>query len=274
MVPSFFRHIVITAPEAADHPDLIRRMRGDEIDGIVIGEVYDDQECARIVSRLEAGANGLVRSDFPARMRAYFLGINLNLAPPDLNAYFEHAPAFRAGLKQLFSGSVDLETRITGLLSCLDSGRPYHAAPGPRPQLDHMFTTLRAHMPGGFIPPHFDNEQAYRDSYRLIMPRISADLFSFVLAFSRPEVGGELEVFNMKHGGRKFRMVDGPDDAAHLDLTGVESVRFKLKPGEMILFNSGRYLHRVTPVSGAATRWTACSFMAESRTGDQVYCWG
>jgi hypothetical protein len=41
----------------------------------------------------------------------------------------------------------------------------------------------------------------------------------------------------------------------------------------MITFNSGRYLHRVTPVIGATTHWTACSFMADSRPGD-VLCWG
>ena len=29
-----------------------------------------------------------------------------------------------------------------------------------------------------------------------------------------------------------------------------------------------------TPVIGATTRWTACSFMAESRSDDAVLCWG
>jgi hypothetical protein len=42
----------------------------------------------------------------------------------------------------------------------------------------------------------------------------------------------------------------------------------------LIRFNSGRYLHQVTPVQGAAARWTACSFRAESLNGDSVYCWG
>jgi hypothetical protein len=42
----------------------------------------------------------------------------------------------------------------------------------------------------------------------------------------------------------------------------------------MIIVNSGRFLHRVTPVIGTTVRWTACSFMAESKAGDCVYCWG
>lgn len=271
---SFFRYLTLDVTEAARWPDAIRRMRRGGAEGVLIRRVYDERECAQLVARLEAGDTGLVRSGFPALMRAYFLGINLNLAPPDLAGYFQEAPGFRTGLIRLFAGLSDLQSRISGVLSALDLGRPYHPAPGPRPDVDHMFTTIRAHLRGGFIPPHFDNEQAFRDSYRLITPQIGADLFSFVLAFARPEAGGELEIFNLQHGGRPFRMADGADDASHLDLTGIESVRFSLQAGEMIVFNSGRYLHRVNPVAGDRTRWTACSFMAESRAGDRVYCWG
>ena len=271
---SFFRNLVIAAAEAGQHPDAIRRMRRDEFEGIVLRGVYDAAECDELCRRLEAGLHGLLRTDFPSAMRAFFFGMNLNLTPPDLVAYFREAPRFRQQLRQLFAGIADLETRLAGLMSALDGGRPYLAAPGPAPGLDHMFTTLRAHLSGGFIPPHFDNEQAYRQSYRLIMSQIGGDLFSFVLAFSSPEAGGELEVFNLQHEGRRFRMADGEEDASHLQLEGVESIRFRLQPGEMIMFNSGRYLHRVNPVVGRSTRWTACSFMSESLDGERVYCWG
>jgi hypothetical protein len=273
-MPSFFRTVDLDAAEAAAMPDAIRRMRHEEFDGLLVRGVYSEAACGRLCARLQAGHHALLRSDFPPLMRAHFFGINLNLAPPDLAGYFAAAPGFRAGLRDLFGAEGDLETRVGGLLSALDDGRPYDAAPGPAPAQPHMFTTLRAHLTGGFIPPHFDNEQAFRDSYRFVMPHIGTDLFSFVLAFSRPQAGGELEIFDLRHGGRAFRMADGPDDASHLDLASVASVRFALQPGEMILFNSGRLLHRVTPVIGERTRWTACSFMAESRAGDRVYCWG
>lgn len=271
---SFFHTIVIDASDTSRFPDAVRRLRGQQFHGILVQAVYSAGACETLVRRLEAGAAGLPRSEFPPLMHGYFLGMNLNLTPPDLVEYFRVAPAFRTQLQALFDGSIDLERRISGLLSSLDAERPYRAAPGPQPSLDHMFTTIRAHETGGFIPPHFDNEQRFRQSYRLITPQIGADLFSFVLAFSCPEAGGELEIFDLQHGGRAFRMADGKDDASHLDLDGVESVRFRLKPGDMLIFNSGRYLHRVTPVTGSVTRWTACSFMAENRSGDQVYCWG
>ena len=269
----FFRTQFVDAADAAGHGDAIRQMRREAFDALVVRGVYDAAACTEICARLEAGRHGLIRTEFPAPFHAYFLGVNLNLAPADLSGYFEAAEEFRTRLEQVFAGFPDLESRVTSLLGQLDGGRRYRAAPGPRGAGPHMFTTLRAHLPGGFIPAHFDNEQAARPSYRLVMRDVASDLYSFVLAFSQAEGGGALEVYNLSHGGRSFRMADGMEEAGRLDLTGVESVQVRLAPGEMILFNSGRYLHRVTPVEGAATRWTACSFMAESRGGD-AHCWG
>lgn len=271
---SFFRTLVIEAAQAGQHGQALRAMRAGDLEGILVRGVYGAADCARICARLEGGEHDLVRAHFPPEMGGYFLGMNLNLMHPALQDYFTEAAVFREDLAELFSRTADLQARLTTLLTALDSGRPYRPAPGPASGLEHMFTTLRAHTPGGFIPPHFDNEQAFRQSYRFVKPNIGSDLFSFVLAFSQAEQGGALEVFDTLHDGKPWRMADGPDDASGLALDQVERVSFRLAPGELILFNSGRYLHRVTPVGGAATRWTACSFMAESLGGETVYCWG
>jgi hypothetical protein len=273
-MPSFFRTLELRTRDVARFPDAVRRMRREEFEGIILTDVYDARDCTRICERLEAGRHGLMRSDFPPLMSAYFLGMNLNLTEPDLASYFRAAPLFRAALAQVFADSIDFEARLSELLSAIDAGRPYRAAPGPSAGLDYMFTTLRAHLPGGFIPPHFDNEQRLRASYRQLLPQIGDDLYSFVLGLQPADAGGALEIFNLRHGGQPYRMADGAEDASHIDLEGVESVSFPLKPGAMILFNSGRYLHRVTPVQGQRIRWTACSFIAESRAGEQAYCWG
>ena len=102
---------------------------------------------------------------------------------------------------------------------------------------------------------------------------------SFVLAFSQAEAGGALEVYDycfdplasstMNDDRRRSQ-----SDLVLPDLEHLESVRFRLAPGSMILVDSGRYLHRLSPVEGSRKRWNACSFMALSQTGDAVYCWG
>jgi hypothetical protein len=271
---SFFRTVTIEAAEAAQSPSLLTRLRAREIDGVVVKGVYDLATCEAVRAELEGERHGLIKTEFPAKFAAYFLGANLNLAHPDLNAYFAEAPRFREGLSRLAQGKLDLERRVTSLFSSLDEGRPYSAAPGPAPGSTYMFTTLRAHLSGGYIPAHFDDEQAARPSYRQLMPLIQPKLFSFVLAFSKAEEGGALEVFNIHPAREGQPIAAGDRSAAKPDLDAAEKASFRLDPGDLIVFNSGHHLHRVTPVIGARTRWTACSFMAESRGGPGVYCWG
>ncbi len=223
---------------------------------------------------MEEGRHGLVKTEFPAKFAAYFFGINLNLAHPDLVEYFARAPQFRERLARLSDGRLDLEERVTSLLSSLDEGRPYESAPGPTQPSRYMFTTIRAHLPGGYIPAHFDDEQAARPSYRMLTPLIQPKLFSFVLAFSKADEGGALEVFNIHPARQGERIAVGDRSAPKPDLDAAEKVAFRLDPGDLIIFNSGHHLHRLTPVVGNTTRWTACSFMAERRDGDGVYCWG
>ncbi len=223
---------------------------------------------------MEAGEHGMIRTDFPAKFAAFFYGINLNLAHPDLEEYFAETPNFRDALSRLFPGELDLERRLTALMSALDRGCEYAPAPGPRPGLSYMFTTIRAHLSGGYIPPHFDDEQAARPSYRHLLSLTQMRLFSFVLAFSKADEGGALEIFNLKPEREGQPIAAGDRSAARANLDAAEKVSFRLDPGDMVIFSSGRYLHRVTPVVGDKVRWTACSFMAESRTPGRVYCWG
>jgi hypothetical protein len=271
---TFFRSVTLAAADAGRSPDLLTRLRRRELDGVLLEGVYDRAACEAIRRDLEQNRHGLIRTEFPAKFAAFFYGINLNLAHPDLQDYFDAAPRFRESLGRLFPGELDLERRLTRLMSALDGGLRYTPAPGPQPGRDYMFTTLRAHLPGGYIPPHYDDEQATRPSYRLLLPLIRPSLFSFVLAFSQAQEGGALEIFNLHPQQQGQRIAIGDRSAPKPDLDAVERVAFRLEPGDMIIVNSGHFLHRVTPVVGASVRWTACSFMAESKAGDRVYCWG
>lgn len=271
---TFFRHEAICARDVRLRPDLLTRLRKGDLDAVIVHQVYDGPTCAGLVAQLESQSHGLVRTDFPEKFRAYFLGINLNLAHPELGPYFAEAARFHQGLARLFSGGPDLRARVTELLSALDQGLGYHPPDGPQPGSHYMFATIRAHLKGGYIPAHFDDEQAGRPSYRHLTPIIRRPLFSYVLAFSQAQGGGALDIFDLEAGAGGGPIAIDGRSAPLLDLSGVDRVSFRLAPGDMIIFNSGRRLHRVTPVTGDITRWTACSFMAQSLAGDRVYCWG
>lgn len=269
----FLATLEFDADEVRLHANAFARLRSGELQAVVVHRLFPPPELARIVGRLENHDPPFLQTWFPEAFRAWFFGQNINLSHPDLPGYFDEAARFNRQLDELLAPHGGMH-HIAGVLSALDGGRTFCAAPGPQAGQRYMCTTLRAHLEGGYIPPHFDNEQALRPSYRHLRTLVDAHMLSFVLAFNATEGGGALEVFDLRcePGNAVLLSDDAVKSRPRLD--GLASVSFRLPPGSMIVLDSGRYLHRVTPVEGKCKRWTACSFMALARDGRAMYCWG
>jgi hypothetical protein len=274
MQSSFLKIETYQADQLAQAAGALGRLRDNETGAIILREVYPKEALAKLPYVLGNNLPDFIKTTFPPAFCAYFYGINLNLAEPDLTPYFAAEPAFRSNLAALEFGGAPLQDRVCTLLSHLDEDRPYGAAPGPHPGEQHFFTTLRAHLTGGYIPAHFDNEAAVRPTYKHIAAMCQPDIYSFVLCIDQAEGGGALDVYNLtsQSAAADFRNYDAQGHKK--DLSTVEHTAIRLEPGEMVILHSSRYLHGVSKVQGDRTRWTACSFMALSRDGSQAFCWG
>ena len=270
---TFFRWIDLDITEIGEHAATFDLIRRGELHAVAVRDVYRPDDLAAVIESLERHDPPFVQTWFPPAFKSWFYGRNLNLQRPDLSDYFADVGPFTSQFEQLFGAGKGIE-RLSEVLSSLDHGRPFVAAPGPAPGQTYMFTTIRAHLEGGFIPPHFDNEYVLRPSYQHLQTQVEPRTLSFVVALSLPVAGGALEVYDLRsdQAGRTFRN----DDRAtgQMDLAAVPRVSIRIPPGCMVVFDSGRYLHAVTPVQGNAKRWTLCSFMALSRDGQAMYCWG
>jgi hypothetical protein len=270
-----FLHVLeLDAGDAWQPHGVIDELRGGELQAVVVHGVVSPREAATIVQRLERHDPPFLQSSFPGPFKASFYGRNVNLADPALVGYFEQARIFNAQLSTLVGAGLPLPQRLSDVLAMLDGGRPFVAAPGPGANESYMFTTIRAHRPGGYIPAHFDNEMRLRPSYHHLSGQVEPHITSFVLTFDPAEGGGALEVFNSRCATEDARLLSDDHVRDKPDLAALSSVRFRLPPGSLIVLDSGRYLHRVTPVEGQRTRWTACSFMALARDGRAMQCWG
>jgi len=274
MQPSFLKIETYQADDLTQAGNAISRLRNNDIGAVILKGVYSKDSLAKLPALLADNTPDFITTTFPAAFCAYFYGVNLNLADRDLGPYFAAEPAFRRQLAVLDFGGAPAQDRICSLLSRLDENRPYGAAPGPNPGEQHFFTTLRAHLTGGYIPAHFDNEAALRPTYKHIAAMCEPDIYSFVLCIDQAEAGGALDVYNLtsKAAAADFRNQDGVGKKK--DLGDVERASIRLEPGEMVILHSSRYLHGVSKVEGDRTRWTMCSFMALARDGTQAYCWG
>jgi hypothetical protein len=270
----FLQVLECNATECGRHPDAFDRIRDGRLQALVVHGVYDPPVLAEAVEKLERHDPAFLQTWFPEKFRAWFYGRNLNLSAPGLPGYFEEAARFHGQLGELLPQPHGLVQRTGLLLAALDHGRPFRAAPGPSSGEHYMFTTLRAHVEGGYIPPHFDNEQVVRPAFRHLQGMVELHMTSFVLAFTRADRGGALEVFDLRVEPDQARLISDDQAPARPDVSRLAAVAFRLPPGSMIILDSGRYLHRVTPVAGARKRWSACTFMALSRRHEATYCWG
>jgi len=270
----FFTLLDIDAADVGLHVSAIAELRAGSITGIIVRNVYSAEVMNAVVDRLERHEPPFLKTWFPEKFKSWFYGQNLNLMQTDAAAYFNDAETFHQQMQELFPASIGLENHLMKLLSRLDENRPYRAAPGPEPDQKYMMTTFRGHGEGGYIPPHCDNEQSHRPAYEHLATLVSEHMYSMVLLIGKPNEGGLLEVFDYRVEPQDSRLMSDDSIADKPDIKQLSSVAFPLNAGDMIIVDSGRYLHRVTPVVGDKIRWVACSFMAHARERNAVYCWG
>jgi hypothetical protein len=192
----------------------------------------------------------------------------------DPETYFRQAEEFHQHMAELFPAGQGIDSCVMQLLSRLDENRPYRAAPGPDPEQSYMLTTFRGHGEGGDNTAHCDNEQSLRPACEHLQTLVSSHMYSMVLLIGKPEDGGALEIFDYRVEPENARLLNDDSATNKPDLSQLSSVAFSLNVGDLMIVDSGRDLHRVTPVVGQKTRWTACSFMAHANDRNAVYCWG
>lgn len=268
----FFRLLEIDVTDAGRNKNAFDRLRKKHVNGILVRNVYSLDFLNNLQHRLEAHDPPFLQTWFPEEFNAWFYGRNLNLADPDLHGYFEEARSFQEHLNLLFPHSLGISTYLAKLMSVLDNNRPFQAPPGPEPGQYYMFATIRCHLEGGYIPPHIDYEYVRRRSYEHLRNLIDTEIFSYVLPLSAPDGGGTLNIYNYQVD---LPLLQGKEHVSQ-DHTyeNLESVSIPCSPGSLFIFDSGRYLHGVTPVIGQQKRWTICSFMALNKNRDAMYCWG
>jgi hypothetical protein len=270
----FFHLRNIYAEQAQQSPDTFEQLRTGNIQGALVDGVFTEAEVDALVDRFQKHSPPFPKSWFPTRFNSFFYGQNLNLAEPDLQDYFLQAKIFDKQLKMLAAEGLDLVGRISAVLSALDNNGEFIAAPGPGSDDNYMFATIRGHLPGGYIPPHSENEYPRRRSYTHLRSIADAHIYSYILAFTLAESGGELEIFDSARTIAMNRDDSIKQSEDELDLSQCASARFRIPPGSMFLFDSGRYVHQLRTIEGARTRWTISSFMAKSLSADSMLCWG
>lgn len=263
----------VDARRASEMPDALREMFEGDRQGLVLRGLFEPSFMEDVVQRLEQHDPPFTKTSFPAPFGAYLYGQGLDLAEERLDEYYREAVKFREHCRALFEGGPDFEETIVSLLSQMSGGRLVQV---PRVGVDRVCTpaTIRILPRGGYIRTHCGNECMIRPAYRELREVLdTTEQLSFFVTLAEPESGGELVVYDMQWEHLDPAMMEhghsDVDDVVHR----YEHIRLHPHAGDVIIFDGGRYFHRVTSVEGSTTRWTIGGFVGFSRDGGLVYYW-
>jgi hypothetical protein len=262
----------------------LAEIRAGRLGGVLIEGVLDRAALQTVNDRLDAAGRRFPQVRLPGyddlAEPPFLYGHSIVGAAPGLEAYHAAVAPTTAALEALFAGLLPggFEAGLQALLEPLAntavaravgaSGRP--CAPA----------TIRELPAGHQIALHIGN--AF-----LCMPQ-AADLaakvqvgaqLSWFLPLRRPEAGGELVVYDLhwdavsEHYHRSTDTVKAQPPINHHLIELLPKVVLDPPAGSVLVFDGGRYFHRVRPVGGGVPRRTLGGFLAWSVDGQTVRYW-
>jgi hypothetical protein len=302
-----FRFHEVSVDDLHKFPDAIEDIIRGRYQGLIIHGVFDPETVAELTSRMDRGAAPITRTSFPTPVytdkgglakyralpaertrladqeaddaRGYLMGTPMTLER-DEQRYFAAAASFRAGCRVLFEGLPDFEERMTEVFGAVAGGRQVRIPPGPG-GASYAPATIRVLSEGLEIGIHADSDFIHLPLSRQVAEYadVSSQL-SYFVTLRVPEDGGELVVYGLEWSDvqelRTERDSGSPGCQTNKVLSLLEqcdSMTFKPGPGDLLLFDGGRYYHRVTHIRGPRARITIGGFLVVSTDDRVVYYW-
>ena len=190
---------------------------------------------------------------------------------PDSERYSESAARHDDWVQALF-GEENPTQLVANLLGGLYQGRPASPPPFQRGR-DWLPFNYRALDPGVQIYSHHDNHYGLA-IYEQMGSQYSRDhLLSWFITLQPAQIDGNLVIYGLWGSDPDPPMLP----TRFLDTAALERDygRFEcqLGAGDLVVFDSGRHVHRVTPVGGELARLTLGGFLTKSVDQSQLAFW-
>lgn len=206
------------------------------------------------------------------RYAGFSFGMSLTNSTADLSLYLDSSEQMRAALPALFGPELDFLTELKRILSVI-AGRPVASMPGPGGRR-YAPVSARRLLPGATLAIHRGNEFfGWPSNHDLVQRVDTRDQISFFTPLAPPPAGGALHVYPGYFSPEARARLETVSQAelAAAD-RALDAVVIQPDVGDLVVFDGGRYLHRVTAAEGG-DRWTIGGFMCPTPSGDHAYLW-
>jgi hypothetical protein len=271
---SFLKAAVADAADLSTHSQSLQDIHAGRLNLLIIRNAFPAAKLATLAERLTARTPPIHRKPFPEKFRAWFLAGDLDMARPDLTDYDDDVASFEQLGPALFEGLFSLTDCIESALGAIAGGLPVarpKTAKGPA----YLPICIKEVQSEGYIPAHCENEQLLRPPYQHLRPQLDqSTLMAYYAPVQLPEGGGELVVYALKWSDLDPKYVTNARSEVSGLLPKCERVLVRPQPGDLLVFDGGRFFHEVAVVRGKTTRWTMGGFTGLSAARDRVLYWG
>jgi hapalindole-type alkaloid chlorinase len=261
----------------------LQEIRSGSLGGVVLHGVYTSDELARINGALDARAGAPPTTQLPGfegdATPPFLYGHSLMSTGEDLHAYLRDAARMPPALDEIFSGTPPFLPRLERIVRVLADDRPVACAETADGQL-YAPCTIRELPDGHEIGLHIGNAFLCLPQARELARRVSVDAqISFFMPLRRPEAGGELVITDLRWPAVAASYAERTDSVGQLPgvtkrLAGLLPQQLLDPPaGALVVFDGGRFFHRVAPVRGPTPRRTIGGFLAWEQSADAIRYW-
>jgi len=260
----------IDASALSTGPDLIAEIYAGRLNVVLIRNALSPELAQSIVERVEAGEGAARLTHVADKFQIFTLGLALDTAE-SVDQYLQEAKLFQPVAEHILRDVPDGTWFFHKLLARAAAGR--RVALPEHPDGPYNRLTIRRLPHGGRIPPHCEQEQLNRPAYDHIKSLIDTScIISTYLTLRPPDRGGEVVISTLHWSDVQASVQPGERTFVDPFIDKYPSMTFLPGPGDCILFDGGRFFHRVNAVGGR-TRWTLGGFLAESPSHEFVYFW-
>lgn len=254
-----------------------------ELDLLIVKDAVDPAWMAEAVARAQAEPERFPWTPQEDPRRSHdeqMMVLGQTLTPVsgfdiDMAGYHAQAAALRRALGVLFGDAHGgFEATIAALLARLAGGREVFSPPSADGTGRYTPATVRKLPPGCQIPVHCGNFFLESPGYAHLRQTVAVlDQLSYFFPMQTPEAGGELLVYDLTWGDPATPRMAGIDMFDPKAIEAWDHERFAPEVGELLLFDGGRYFHKVSPVSGDRARWTIGGFVGFTQDHERVVYW-
>ncbi len=247
---------------------------------LVVREAFDQQTVGRLVQRLGAASGDPAWGNPNQAMPGGDVRVLGEAATPtfrtprgpSLPVYLARAGEHDRLVRRVFGRSNDPWPPLARIMSWMAGHRAARRPMGPS-RVEWPPYTVRQLGMDQQIYAHHDDHYGLAVFSDLEASVDRGALLSWFVTLAAPDSGGALVVYGLRSSDPDppmlpTRFLDG--QALDADYVRQE---IPLAAGDLVVFDSGRHVHRITPVVGPRPRLTLGGFMGQYADGSAMACW-